>query len=99
MRERYIHYKKAGDQFLGRIVCGLDWMSIEFGVSPCYFDFTGIHEEDRQSTQDSIDKTMKQSKVGGMELAPKVYIIANYFYASLCDHMQFQYIKLAVIKC
>ena len=71
MRERYIHYKKAGDQFVGRTVCRLNCMSTEFGISPCYFDFTGIHEEDRQSTQDSIDETIKQLIVGGMELAPK----------------------------
>ena len=60
VRERYIHYKKAGDQFVGRTVCGLNSMSTEFGISPCYFDFTGIQEEDRQSTQDSIDETIKQ---------------------------------------
>ena len=89
VRERYIHYEKAGDQFVGRTVCGLNSMSTEFGISPCYFDFTGIHEEDRQSTQDSIDETIKQLIVGGMELAPKAYIITKYFYASLYYHHTF----------
>ena len=89
VRERYIHYEKAGDQFVGRTVCGLNSMSTEFGISPCYFDFTGIHEGDRQSTQDSIDETIKQLIVGGMELAPKAYLISKYFYASLCYHHKF----------
>ena len=89
VRERYIHHEKAGDQFVGRIVCGLNCMSIELGISPCYFDFTGIHEEDWQSTQDSIDETIKQIIVGGMELAPKAYMISKYFYASLCFHHKF----------
>ena len=50
VREHYIHYKKAGDLFVGRTICGLNCMATEFGISPCHFDFTGIHEEDRQST-------------------------------------------------
>ena len=64
-------------------------MSTEFGVPLFYFDFTGIQEEDRQSTQDSIDETIKQLIVGGMELAPKAYMISKYFYASLCYHHKF----------
>ena len=34
VKERYLHYEKAGDQFLGRAVCGLNMMTTDFGVSP-----------------------------------------------------------------
>jgi len=60
VRERYIHYEKAGDQFVGRTVGGLNSMSTDFGVSPCYFDFPGtMQEENRQSAQVNIDKMLK----------------------------------------
>ena len=34
VKERYLHYEKAGDQFLGRAVSGLNMMTTDFGVSP-----------------------------------------------------------------
>ena len=89
VRERYIHYKKARDKFEKRTVCGFNYMSTEFGVSPCSFDCTGINEDDRQSTQDSIDETIKQLIVGGMGLATKAYIITKCFYAALCYQHKF----------
>jgi len=89
VRERYIHYEKAGDQFVGRTVCGLDCMSTDFGVSPCYFDFSSLTDEDRESAFVSIHDTIKQLTVGGMELGPKAYIITQYLYASLCYHYKF----------
>ena len=48
-KEKYIHYKKAGNQYVGRIICGLNVNSPEFGVSPPYCDLRtiyGIMEED-----------------------------------------------------
>ena len=53
-------------------------MSIEFGILPRYFDLRCIQEEDRHSTLDSIDETIKQLIDGGMELAPKAYITTKY---------------------
>ena len=46
VKEQYIHYEKAGYQFLGRTVTGLDISSEEFTISPCYFDFSAIKEEE-----------------------------------------------------
>ena len=42
-------------------------------ISSYSFDFTGTQEEHTQSKQYSIDKTIKQLIVGGMNLAPKAY--------------------------
>ncbi len=38
VKERYLQYEKAGDQYLGRVVSGLDVNSIDFAVSPPFFD-------------------------------------------------------------
>ena len=57
VKERYIYYEKAGDQFVGRTVCGFDVTSEEFGVSPCHFNFTAIEdEEERVQVKAEIEK-------------------------------------------
>ena len=39
VKEKYIHYEKAGDQYVGRVVAGLNVNSTDFAVSPPYFNF------------------------------------------------------------
>jgi hypothetical protein len=39
VKEKYIHYEKAGDQYVGRVVCGLNVNSTRFAVSLPYFEF------------------------------------------------------------
>ena len=36
----YIHYKKAGDQFVGRSVAGISSLSKDFGMSPVHWYWT-----------------------------------------------------------
>ena len=38
VKDRYIHCKKAGDQFCGRSVTGIPSLCKEFSVSPVYFE-------------------------------------------------------------
>ncbi len=38
IKEHYLHFKNAGDQYLGRVVAGLDCNEYLFPVSPPYFD-------------------------------------------------------------
>ncbi len=38
-KERYLQYEKAGDQYLGKVVCGLEVNDVPFAVSPPFFDF------------------------------------------------------------
>ena len=46
VKDRYIHHKSAGDQFVGRTVTGLSCLLTEFACSPCYFDFTETEDAD-----------------------------------------------------
>jgi hypothetical protein len=45
VKERYLQYKKAGDQYLGRVVSGLDVNNVSFAVSPPYFECDGDVKE------------------------------------------------------
>ncbi len=38
VKNRYLHYEKACDQYLGRVVSGLNVQTYEFAVSPPYFE-------------------------------------------------------------
>jgi hypothetical protein len=38
-KERYLQYKKVGNQYLGHIVCGLEVNDVSFAVSPPFFNF------------------------------------------------------------
>jgi hypothetical protein len=47
VKERYLQYEKAGDQYLGRVVSGLDVNSIAFAMSPPFFDTADKGERDQ----------------------------------------------------
>lgn len=82
VKERYLQYEKAGDQYLGRVVSGLDVNSVAFAVSPPFFD---ADEEMRVQ----IDTLLKGYLVGGEHLPAGVYRIFYYCLASLCYHHEF----------
>ena len=41
----YIHYKKAGDQFVGRSVTGISSLRKYFGMSPVHWDWTDSYSK------------------------------------------------------
>jgi hypothetical protein len=45
-KECYLQYEKAGNQYLGRVVCGLDVNFIKFAVSPPFFKFDCTRQGD-----------------------------------------------------
>ena len=54
VEDRYIHYEKAGDQFVGRSVTGISSLSKQFVVSPTYFDSSDSEEETMKKIDDII---------------------------------------------
>ena len=82
VKERYLQYEKAGDQYLGRVVSGLDVNSVAFAVSPPFFDV-------RDETRVQLEALIKSYLVGGEDLPAGVYQIFYYCFASLCYHYDF----------
>ena len=39
IKDQYIHYEKAGDQFVGRSFTSISSLTTEFGVSPVHQDW------------------------------------------------------------
>ena len=46
VKDKYLKYKAAGNQYVGRCASGLNQLSKEFTVTPAYFNFFGeINDE------------------------------------------------------
>ena len=59
IKECYLQYEKAGDQYLGRVVSGLDVNDISFAISPPFF---GNADGDER---ENILSLIKDYMVGG----------------------------------
>lgn len=82
IRECYLHFENAGNQYLGRVVAGLDCYDYLLAVSPPYFNL---------STDDEL---VERYYVGGAPYPPTLFVIHHYLFASLCYHTEFLSKKL-----
>ena len=82
IKERYLQYEKAGDQYLGRVVCGLDVNDPLFAVSPPYFDAD-------HATIEKIHLLLKEYAVRGDSATADMHRVFYFCYASLCYHRDF----------
>jgi len=89
VKERYLQFEKAGDQYLGRVVCGLDVNDVKFAVSPPYFDFdvTDLSAED--GTDERVFSLLRDYMVGGDYVCASVHRIFYFCFASLSFHFDF----------
>ena len=60
VKERYLQYEKAGDQYLRRVVSGLDVNDVSFAISPPYFE-SGIVDD----VSANINNLLTAFTVGG----------------------------------
>ena len=44
VKECYLKCESAGDQCVGRCACGLNPLSVDFAISPPYFDFSDLND-------------------------------------------------------
>ena len=47
VKDKYLNRADAGDQYVGRCASLLSQVTKEFAVSPPYFDFTGLCDEEK----------------------------------------------------
>ena len=82
IKERYLQFEKAGDQYLGQVVCGLDVNDVSFAVSPPYFECDG-------DVKDKILTLLKDFTVGGHGIRGEIFQMLYFCFASLCYHFDF----------
>eukprot|EP00957_Ditylum_brightwellii_P093026 7083317-Ditylum_brightwellii.AAC.1 len=82
VNERCIHYKKAGDQFVGQSVTGISTLVPEFATSPYYFDYTCAPIGTKEQIDNIIDKKLvKRENVPGI-----MVVLLRFLFAAICYH-------------
>jgi hypothetical protein len=84
VKERYIQYEKAGDQYLGRVICGLEVNDVSFAVLPPFFDF-----KERDERADSVYPLLKDYMVCNDHVPASVHCIFYFCFTSLCYHFDY----------
>jgi len=82
VKEPYLQFEKAGDQYLGRVVSGLDVNDVSFAVSPPYFECDG-------DVKENIFTLIKDFTVGGHGILGENFHMLYFCFASLCYHFDF----------
>jgi hypothetical protein len=86
-RDKYIKYKAAGDQFLGRTLCGLNSLVKEFSTSPPFFDVNA-------GELASVDHYLRSNIVGGGRIGAKIFEVSQMCFASVVYHQVYLKNKL-----
>ena len=84
VKERYMQFEKAGNQYLGRVVSGLVVNNMKFAVSPPFFDFDVTRPAD--GTDESVYSLLRDYTVRGKSVSASVHCIFYFCFASLCFH-------------
>ena len=82
VKERYLQLEKAGDQYLGQVVSGLDVNDVSFAVLPPYFECDGDMKE-------KILTLLKDFTVGGHGIRGEIFQVLYFCFASLCYHFDY----------
>ena len=82
-RDKYIKFENAGDQYLGRVLCGLNCLTMEFSVSPPFFDLP-VSELNEQ-----IDRTIMGIVAGGTRINAATFEVLRMCYACVVFHREF----------
>ena len=82
MKDRYIHYEKAGDQFVGRCATGISSLTKEFATSPVYWDLSDAPA----GTMSIIDASISDNFASLQEVEGRTFKMLQFLFASICFH-------------
>jgi len=85
VKERYLQYEKAREQYLGRVVSGLGVNDVSFAISPPYFE-SSCPEDD---VSEKVNILLRDFTVGGGNISGEVFLVLYYCFASLCFHFDY----------
>ena len=89
VKDRYIKYEKAGDQFVGRAVSGLPILKKEFAVSQPFFDFTESENEIEYERKTHEINNWVQARLPQNSSNESVFYLLKNCVASLVYHRDF----------
>ena len=100
VKDRYLKYEGAGDQYVGKCACGLDQLTKEFAISPAYFDYSHIEDEvDRLATKRKVTAWLEARLTDKGNISPETFHMIVMAFASLCYHRKYLETNLAQESC
>ncbi len=83
VKEQYLLYKKASDQYLAEVTAGLNWGHHLFAVSPPYFDLSTSDAGKREAIEHKINTLITNFVVRGEEVDPYTFHFLLPFFLNL----------------
>ena len=87
-RDKYIKYENAGDQFLGRTLCGLNSLVKEFSISSPFFNASSNAEVEL------MDRVLRNNVVGAGNVSARTFEVLRMCTASCVYHHTYLSSKL-----
>mmetsp|Transcript_13416 Transcript_13416/g.25176 ORF Transcript_13416/g.25176 Transcript_13416/m.25176 type:complete len:440 (-) Transcript_13416:928-2247(-) len=81
-RDKYVKYEAAGDQFLGRVLCGLNPLLQEFALSPPFFNMEA--EE-----LNEVERLLMAFVPGGTDVSAVMFEVLRMCFACVVYHHNF----------
>ena len=85
VKDQYIHYEKAGDQFTGWSVTAIPYLTKEFAILPPHWDFKDSNEE---GTEEKVDQLLSNNIVRENDVSGSTFIVLLFLFASFCYHYE-----------
>ena len=82
IKDQYTHYKKVGDQFVGRSVTGISSLSKDFGISPVHWDFTDPPPNLKHKMATLIEENLMRST----DMPGPMFELLKYLFPWICFH-------------
>lgn len=89
VKDKYLLYGCAGDQYVGRCASCLDQTTKEFAISPPYFDYSTLEGEEKIARKKMV-KDFIDSRIGFKEgaISGSTRALVGWCFASICYHYE-----------
>ena len=89
VKDKYLLYGCAGDQYVGRCASCLDQTTKEFAISPPYFDYSTLEGEEKIARKKMV-KDFIDSRIGFKEgaISDSTRALVGWCFASICYHYE-----------
>lgn len=95
VKDRYLKYEAAGDQFVGRCAACLDLLSKDFAISPPYWDFSVASDGESHSPEEEVQlqqelESFLQERLPNYNNIRKATLnLARVLLATICYHHEY----------
>lgn len=95
VKDRYLKYEAAGDQFVGRCAACLDLLSKNFAISPLHWDFSEYHDrkphlsKEEMQLEQELKSFLEERLPNYKNIQKPTSNLARVLLATICYHHQY----------